>query len=108
MTIPFRERAPDLGGRSPAELDAAVRTATADVTFGDGHFHLDAVPRVIDSEEWEQLATGLIQRVRALDAWCADVYGERRIVRDGVVPARVIETIETLEPSLAGMSVDRW
>jgi uncharacterized circularly permuted ATP-grasp superfamily protein len=108
MTTPFRERAPDLGGRSPAELDAAVRAATEDVTFGGGDFHLDAVPRVIEAGEWERLAAGLIQRVRALDAWCADVYGERRIVRDGVVPTRVIETIDTYEPGMQGRTRDRW
>src|SRR4051794_11176733 len=103
--MPYRERAPDLD--HAGELAAAVEAATREVTFG-GSFHLDPVPRVIAAADWEPLAAGLIQRVRALDAWCADVYGERRIVRDGVVPERVIETIDTLEPSLRGLTLPRW
>jgi uncharacterized circularly permuted ATP-grasp superfamily protein len=103
--MPYRERAPELD--NPAGLAAAVQEATREVTFG-GPFHLDPVPRVIAAADWEPLAAGLIQRVRALDAWCADVYGERRIVRDGVVPERVIETIDTREPALRGVTLPRW
>ena len=111
MRVPFRESAPDLDGHDPAALAAAARRAVADVTFGadgDERFHLDPVPRVIGAAEWEPLAAGLAQRVRALDRWCADVYGERRIVRDGVVPERVIETIETYEPQLQGLELPCW
>ena len=82
----------------------AASTAVESVGFGDGPFRLDPIPRVIGADDWTGLAAGLTQRVHALDAWCADVYGERRIVRDGVVPARVIDTIDTLEPDLAGVS----
>jgi uncharacterized circularly permuted ATP-grasp superfamily protein len=46
--------------------------------------------------------------VRALDRFCADVYGERRIVREGVVPARVVGTAAGLEPDLAGLRVPLW
>jgi uncharacterized circularly permuted ATP-grasp superfamily protein len=105
---PFRERAPDLDGHDPAALVDAARVAAEGVTFGDGPFHLDPVPRVISADDWSALEAGLLQRVRALDAFCADVYGERRIVADGVVPARVVETIDTLEPALRGCVLDRW
>ena len=108
MITPFRERAPDLDGRDPAALADAARVAAEGVTFGEGPFLLDPLPRVISAADWALLEAGLLQRVRALDAFCADVYGERRIVRDGVVPARVVETIDTLEPSLCGTSQDRW
>jgi uncharacterized circularly permuted ATP-grasp superfamily protein len=101
----YRERAPEVD--DPAQLAAAAEAATRHVTFG-GPFRLDPVPRVIAADEWERLEAGLIQRVRALDAWCADVYGERRIVRDGVVPERVIETADALEPSLRGTTQARW
>jgi uncharacterized circularly permuted ATP-grasp superfamily protein len=105
---PFRECAPDLDGRDPAALAAAVRTAMHDVTFAGGPFQLDPVPRVIAAADWTRVEAGLAQRVRALDAWCADVYGERRIVRAGVVPARVIETADSLEPELDGVHLGRW
>ena len=108
MSDPFTESAPDLNGSTPAELASAASTAVESVGFGDGPFRLDPIPRVIGADDWTSLAAGLTQRVRALDAWCADVYGERRIVRDGVVPARVIDTIDTLEPDLVGVSLPRW
>ena len=111
MPSPFDERAPDLAGREPADLAADAREQLEGVTFGakgDERFHVDPVPRLIEAAEWEPLAAGLSQRVRALDRWCADVYGAREIVRDGIVPARVIETIETYEPELQGFQPPLW
>ena len=110
MRAPYEERAPDLGGRDPAALAAAARSSMEDVTFGveDERFYFDPVPRVISAAEWEPLAAGLAQRVRALDRWCADVYGARAIVRDGVVPARVVETIDRLEGELQGLELPLW
>ena len=108
VSQPFREAAPDLDGRDPPQLAAAAQEATADVIFGGDRFRLDPVPRVISAADWEVLEAGLAQRVRALDAWCADAYGERRIVRDGVVPPRVLDTTDRLEPRLRGVRLDRW
>lgn len=111
MQPPFEEPAADLGGRDPAALAAEAGAALEGVTFGadgDERFHFDPVPRVISEAEWAPLAAGLCQRVRALERWCADVYGPRAIVRDGVVPARVIETIDMLEPELQGVEVPLW
>jgi len=104
----FTESAPDLNGCTPAALASAATAAVENVEFGDEPFRLDPIPRVIAAADWTRLEAGLTQRVRALDAWCADVYGERRIVRDGVVPARVIDTMDALEPELVGLSPARW
>jgi uncharacterized circularly permuted ATP-grasp superfamily protein len=111
MRTAYREPSPELSGVDPGALVAATREATKDVTFGsdgDERFLLDPIPRLIDAAEWDGLAAGLAQRVKALEAWCADVYGPRAIVRDGVVPARVIETIDTLEPRLQGLELPLW
>ncbi len=108
MRTPYEEQAPDLGDRDPAAMAAEARSQMDGVSFGDGRFNFDPVPRVIPAAEWEPLAAGLAQRVRALDRWCADAYGERRIVRDGVLPARVVETIDTFEPSLMGLELPLW
>ena len=53
--------------------------------------------------DWDRLAAGLAQRVRALNAFLADVYGERRIVAAGVVPARVIDDGRLVRAGVAGM-----
>jgi uncharacterized circularly permuted ATP-grasp superfamily protein len=110
MRAPYEERAPHLDGRDPVALAAAARASMEEVTFGveDERFYFDPVPRVIPAAEWEPLAAGLAQRVRALDRWCADVYGARAIVRDGVVPARVVETIDRLEGELQGLELPLW
>jgi carboxylate-amine ligase len=111
MRAPFEEPAADLGDRDPAALAAEARSSMEGVTFGpecDEDFFFDPVPRVISAAEWEPLAAGLAQRVRALDRWCADAYGERRIVADGVIPARVVETMDKLEPELVGLELPLW
>ncbi|WP_229715630.1 carboxylate--amine ligase/circularly permuted type 2 ATP-grasp protein [Mangrovihabitans endophyticus] len=67
-------------------------------------FPFDLVPRVVPAEDWTQLQTGLVQRVRALDAFVNDVYGARQVVKDGVVPDWVIDNSPELRPSGALMS----
>jgi uncharacterized circularly permuted ATP-grasp superfamily protein len=71
------------------------------VTFGEGAaFHLDPIPRLVTAEEWSQLESGLAQRVRALDAFIDDMYGERLALAAGVVPESVLAGIEFLEADL--------
>lgn len=53
-------------------------------------FDVDLFPRILGSFEWSALAAGLTQRARALELFLEDVYGEQRVVRDGVVPAEDI------------------
>jgi uncharacterized circularly permuted ATP-grasp superfamily protein len=53
-------------------------------------FPFDPIPRVIDAATWATLEAGLIQRVRALNAFVADVYGHQSILADGVVPRDLV------------------
>jgi len=77
------------------------------IVFGKGEakqdFALDPIPRIVPATEWAELERGLAQRARALNALLADVYGERRIVADGVIPARVIDGAEYFEPEMRGL-----
>src|SRR5688572_23137421 len=67
----------------PRALAAAVRRAVDDAGVGfssvdgDGAFNLDPVPRAIAAAEWARLEEALGQRVKALDAFLADVYGRQ-------------------------------
>lgn len=54
--------------------------------FNERLFPFDAIPRVIKKDVWATLERGLAQRVDALNAYLADVYGAKQIIRDGVVP----------------------
>jgi len=75
---------------------------------GPDAFVVDAVPRLFGTEEWERLDRGLAQRVQALDAFLRDAYSERRIVEEGVVPARLIEDGAFYEPDMQGVDVPVW
>jgi carboxylate-amine ligase len=56
----------------------------------DRLFPLDLVPRIVTADDWTALRAGLAQRVRALEAFLADVYGDRAAVADGVLPSSLI------------------
>jgi len=62
-------------------------------------FPFDLVPRIVPAEDWRRLNAGLVQRVRALDRFVSDVYGERAVVRDGIVPEWVLGRSPELRPS---------
>ena len=54
--------------------------------FKEQLFPFDAIPRVIEHDEFEYLEKGLKQRVIALNLFLKDIYSEKKIVKDGVVP----------------------
>ncbi|WP_221323585.1 carboxylate--amine ligase/circularly permuted type 2 ATP-grasp protein [Actinoplanes sp. L3-i22] len=62
-------------------------------------FPFDLVPRVVPAADWAALRGGLTQRVRALNAFLADVYNGRQIVADGIVPEWVIDGSPELRAS---------
>jgi uncharacterized circularly permuted ATP-grasp superfamily protein len=72
---------------------------------GDTRFRMDPVPRLVTADEWQELAAGLRQRVRALNAFLEDAYGERRIVTEGVVPERVIDGADGRDPWMQDVHV---
>jgi len=53
-------------------------------------FPLDLIPRIIEAEEWRHLSSGVIQRVRAIEAFLADAYGEGFIFSEKIVPRRLV------------------
>jgi uncharacterized circularly permuted ATP-grasp superfamily protein len=61
----------------------------------------DIVPRILTTPEWDRLALGLEQRVKALNAFIADAYGEREIVAAGLVPEELILQNPAFQPMMA-------
>lgn len=76
---------------------------TFDFAGEERPFPLDAVPRVIEQGEWSMVAAGVRQRVRALEAFLADVYGPQSAVRDGVIPARLLTSSTHFHRAAAGI-----
>ena len=85
--------------------DFESRTAARDRSFRDRGvtfqlfgeerpFPLDLVPRVISDDEWTTLSSGVVQRVKALEALLADLYGRSQILKDGVLPPRLVTSSE--------------
>jgi uncharacterized circularly permuted ATP-grasp superfamily protein len=64
----------------------------------------DILPRIVGGEEWPLIECGLQQRIRALNLFIQDVYNDRKICRDGVVPEELVATAKTLRPACNGMS----
>ena len=58
--------------------------------FKEQLFPFDAIPRVITAEEFAYLEKGLQQRVTALNCFLADVYSDKKIIKDGVIPPEFI------------------
>ncbi len=64
----------------------------------------DIIPRVIAASEWQALSEGLEQRVRALNAFLGDVYGEQRILKAGIIPSALVLENEGYQPMMAGFT----
>ncbi|MBX9759944.1 MAG: circularly permuted type 2 ATP-grasp protein [Beijerinckiaceae bacterium] len=62
----------------------------------------DIIPRVIAQKEWSLLEKGLIQRVKAINAFLTDIYGDREILRAGIVPSDLVFRNPHFRPEMAG------
>ncbi|WP_193607550.1 circularly permuted type 2 ATP-grasp protein [Nocardioides lijunqiniae] len=91
------ETALGLQGRDLRRVDDDIVRFLADdgVTYSapgraSAPWRLDAVPLVIDAASWAPLEVGLAQRAELLNAVLVDLYGEQRLLADGVVPAAAV------------------
>lgn len=62
----------------------------------------DLLPRIIDAHEWAVVDRGLQQRIRALNLFIDDVYNDRKIFKDGVIPEELVNTSKTLRAQCVG------
>jgi uncharacterized circularly permuted ATP-grasp superfamily protein len=71
-------------------------------------FALDPVPRILTEAEWSEVQAGIVQRLRALEAFVADVYGEGRVFDAGVLTRADVEVSPHYEPTMRGSTPSRW
>ncbi|MGM1017515.1 MAG: circularly permuted type 2 ATP-grasp protein [Actinomycetota bacterium] len=109
---PYREMYPALARLDDAELRTRTEALASSylaqgVTFDfageERPFPLDVVPRVIAADDWALVQAGVAQRVRALEAFLADVYGARAAVKDGIIPAALIDSSTHFHRQAAGI-----
>ncbi|MEL6700483.1 MAG: circularly permuted type 2 ATP-grasp protein, partial [Pseudomonadota bacterium] len=60
----------------------------------------DLVPRILSAKEWNKLARGVDQRVRAINAFLHDIYNRQEILRAGIIPKHLIAENEAFIPQM--------
>jgi len=100
-----------LGDPAATAAEVKRRLTARGVTFAaapGGMFALDPVPRIVTEAEWSELQAGIGQRLLALEAFVADVYGEGRVFDAGVLDRADVEASAHYEPAMRGASPARW
>lgn len=72
--------------------------------FNEQLFPFDSIPRVISKKDWSYLEPGLKQRVRALNMFLYDIYHDKNIVKDGVIPEEFVYSSKGYMPECEGIS----
>jgi uncharacterized circularly permuted ATP-grasp superfamily protein len=97
----------DLALKRKQADQAFLRQGITFTVYGDPQqtekiFPFDLLPRIIPNTEWRMIEAGIKQRVRALNMFLVDLYGEQRILNDKVVPRELIESSEHFQKDLVG------
>jgi uncharacterized circularly permuted ATP-grasp superfamily protein len=95
--------------RRQREADAAfLQQGITFTVYGDKGgtervFPYDLLPRILTHDEWERIRRGLSQRILALNLFLRDVYGEGRILAEGVVPRELVVTAQHYRREMRGL-----
>lgn len=102
-TVLARQRAAEL-----ALLKAGI-TFTLRDDSGDSEriFPFDIIPRVVSAQDWDHIDRGIRQRLEALNLFLTDLYGEQRIIKEGIVPRYLIETCAEFRKPCVGLKPPR-
>ena len=65
----------------------------------------DVIPRVIAAAEWAVLERGCIQRVQAINAFVADVYGRAKVLKDRILPPELVLKNANYRPEMTEFKV---
>jgi uncharacterized circularly permuted ATP-grasp superfamily protein len=67
----------------------------------------DLIPRIVSADDWQQIESGLKQRTFALNEFIQDVYNDRKILKDKVIPEDLIFTSRTYRKACEGFTPSR-
>jgi len=65
----------------------------------------DLLPRIVTAREWARVEAGLKQRIAALNMFLRDIYGDARVLRDGIVPRSMIYGSKHYRREMRGLAV---
>ena len=67
-------------------------------------FPFDLFPRIIDKPEWDVIENGLIQRTYALNAFLHDLYHDKKILKDKIVPKELVFSSDNMLKEMNGLT----
>jgi uncharacterized circularly permuted ATP-grasp superfamily protein len=70
-------------------------------------FPFDIIPRIVSADDWQQIESGLKQRIFALNAFIQDIYNDRKILKDKVIPEDLILSSRTYRKACEGFTPPR-
>ncbi len=73
--------------------------------FIERKFPFDIVPRIVSKTEFEYLEKGISQRIYALNLFLEDIYGEQKILKDGIIPSEFVFSSKAYLPAFAHTKV---
>ena len=78
---------------------------TFELPTGEHHntWFCDLLPQIFANEEWHQIVRGFQQRFRAFEYLLQDIYGQREILKEGIVPIPVILGSPNYQRSAVGL-----
>ncbi|MEI9996330.1 MAG: circularly permuted type 2 ATP-grasp protein [Rhizomicrobium sp.] len=65
----------------------------------------DLLPRIVTAQEWSRIERGLEQRIRVLNLFLRDIYGDARVLKDGVIPRSMIYGSKHYRREMRGLPV---
>jgi uncharacterized circularly permuted ATP-grasp superfamily protein len=68
-------------------------------------FPFDIIPRILEAAEWRHIESGIKQRLKALNIFLKDVYNQQFIVKDGIIPAKLIYSCPNFVRQMVGVQV---
>lgn len=68
-------------------------------------FPFDIIPRIITQKDWNEVETGIIQRLKALNLFLEDIYNEQQIIKEGIIPATLISSCPHYIQEIHGIKV---
>ena len=105
-----------LKSKAPGELnalrhDAELTIRSLGISFTvysegqniDREWPFDIIPRTIMRKEWDHIEKGLVQRLSALNAFINDIYNDRKILKNKVVPEELLKTSKNYRAICEGM-----
>ncbi|MBU1566372.1 MAG: circularly permuted type 2 ATP-grasp protein [Proteobacteria bacterium] len=70
-------------------------------------FPFDLIPRIVSSVDWQQIESGLKQRIYALNLFLQDIYNDKKILKDKVVPEDLVLSSKTYRKECEGFTPPR-